>query len=546
MLPTPLAFAWLLWRQHRYALNTVFAFLALAAAISAFLPAYCSPQQVPYAVMLTIIWIISVFLFLLGAFTYGFDGTDVLARESCFPHRLFRLPVPTHSLVLWPMIGGSVTVITLWVLIAQLLLQPWLEVLDDRVPFWWPGFFAAAALAWIQALLWSPFGLRGLRLILVAALLLALLAANISLTVVRESWLVGGYAALTMLGWAAGYSGVRFGRRGEAPNWESFFYQPFWQLARWWPRLHGPFRSAARAQLWFEYRLWGWSLPLCTGMLLIVQLMPLYFGENEVLPTQQTLLGALAAPVFLAGIFGNCGGGNNPGVKGRFGLGSFSATLPISTANMVAAMLRTAALSSLSAWAVLAIVVPFAVLVSGNGNQVAGWWQEAREQYSAAQLVTAIFAITILLMVATWKRQVDRLYFGLTGQEWIAKSVAILFFPGSIFLCIMAVWIFLRPATHDTVLAILPPLLAIVFLCKLLATFWAMREVLKRKLVQPTTMVGWAVAWVLLAAALFTMLALTIPTERVPIPYLAAGVLFAMPMARLTATPLALSWNRHR
>jgi len=36
------------------------------------------------------------------------------------------------------------------------------------------------------------------------------------------------------------------------------------------------------------------------------------------------------------------------------------------------------------------------------------------------------------------------------------------------------------------------------------------------------------------------------PPELVPRYYLAYGVLFALPMARLAAAPLTLAWNRHR
>jgi hypothetical protein len=67
-----------------------------------------------------------------------------------------------------------------------------------------------------------------------------------------------------------------------------------------------------------------------------------------------------------------------------------------------------------------------------------------------------------------------------------------------------------------------------------------------RRALQPRTAVRWATAWVCVASALFGLLAYAVPAERVPVYNLALAVLFAMPMARLTAAPLALAWNRHR
>jgi uncharacterized membrane protein YraQ (UPF0718 family) len=73
-----------------------------------------------------------------------------------------------------------------------------------------------------------------------------------------------------------------------------------------------------------------------------------------------------------------------------------------------------------------------------------------------------------------------------------------------------------------------------------------LRAVLRRDLLQSRTVGRWLIAWMLLASLLFGALAWTVPTEHVPIEYVALGVLFAMPMARLAGTPLALAYNRHR
>ena len=240
MLPVPLAFASFLWRQNRSGICIVLGYVVLAAVISAVLPAYCSPDVATFAFSLVgIVALAFTSVFLLSIFTYTREGADVLARESCFPPRLFRLPVPTYSLVLRPMIRGADAAIC-WVVIKSP--QPWLEV-SKTASLWWPPFLAAAALAWIQALVWSPFGLRGLRVFFLSVLIVSLffLAVFSSLSGVPEGWLVGAYVVLTLVAWAIGYAGARHARRGDAPNWEAIFFQPFWQLARLWPSRSAPF-----------------------------------------------------------------------------------------------------------------------------------------------------------------------------------------------------------------------------------------------------------------------------------------------------------------
>ena len=138
------------------------------------------------------------------------------------------------------------------------------------------------------------------------------------------------------------------------------------------------------------------------------------------------------------------------------------------------------------------------------------------------------------------------MYFGLTGRRWAANLVGWVCLPGSIFLCGLAGWLYRRPATHITVLAVLPWLLGLLVLCRLLIAAWALRLVLRRRLMQPSTVARWLGCWLLFASLLFAVLAWAIPTELVPKGYIAFGVLFAMPMARLAAAPLALAWNRHR
>jgi TRAP-type C4-dicarboxylate transport system permease small subunit len=113
-------------------------------------------------------------------------------------------------------------------------------------------------------------------------------------------------------------------------------------------------------------------------------------------------------------------------------------------------------------------------------------------------------------------------------------------------LCCVGGWIYKHPETHHQFLALLPWLLSLLIVCRLLVAGVALRQGLRRGLLEPRTALRWLTAWVFLGSALFGLLAYVVPTDLIPVHYLAFAVLFAMPMARLTAAPLALAWNRHR
>src|SRR5262249_55413774 len=154
----------------------------------------------------------------------------------------------------------------LWPVLAWCIMQPWASLWGVWVPLWWPSLMAMAALAWIQAVLWLPFALRWMRVVVLMFLILGLvvIAELSALSGISEPILVAVFAGLAVLAWMAGYLGVRQGRRGEAPNWEGLF-EPWRRLVRRLPYRPRPFASAAWAQTWFEWRRTGNSLPIMTG-----------------------------------------------------------------------------------------------------------------------------------------------------------------------------------------------------------------------------------------------------------------------------------------
>jgi hypothetical protein len=545
MLAPSLAIGWTIWRRHRWGLLGVLAYVSAAAATGPVLPWYVSPPMAGVISTLLAMPLIYVAMHLIGVFSYGFEA-DINARQSCFPPGWFTLPVRTGALVGWPLAYGAAAIILLWLVTAGFILLP-LGLLKVVVPLWWPATLAMATLATFQALLWFPFGLPLVRAVVgIVVIAGAITAAEIGATSgASEGVLAAFFAAIAAVAWSVAYAGVRRARRGDVPNWEGIG-RPFRRIVRRQARRPRPFVSVGRAQVWFEWKRTGMLLPLMTALVLPFVLLPLLWGQNDAIPTSRTLLIALAVPVFLASIAATTVSGKNAWVKDYYGVAPSTATMPMSTAGMVAAKLKAAAWSTFLAWTLVTVAVPLTVVLTGNGAEVTGWWQQAIQHYAPLKIVAGMTAAAILLIVWTWKHIVDSLFLGLTGRKWVIQGTLIVGMAGFFFLCLLGVWVYRHPETRETVFTLLPWVLGLSVLCRLSAAGWALRYGVTQGLFPAQTALRWMTAWLLLASLLIGTLAWSVPADRVPIHYLAFAVVTIFPMARLAATPLALAWNRHR
>jgi hypothetical protein len=525
----------------------VLAYLLTAGILSAALAPRTAPDVASGIFAPMTLPLVGLAIYVSTVFGYGVEA-HVGGRESCFPSEMFRLPVSTGALVRWPMLWGAATAALLWLAAACFIIRPWLRLWGADVPLWWPALLFTAGLAWVQALLWAPFGLRWLRVILIVLMVpgMIVLAEFSVLGGAPEAALVGLFASLTLCAWTVGYVGIRYARRGDVPNWEGMF-RPLRQLVRRLPGRVAPgFASAGAAQAWFEFRRTGKSLPIMTALVLPFVLLFLCFGANPVIPTAQTLISALLLPLFLAGMAGTMVSGKNPWVKDYYGVAPFTATLPVSAAGLMAGKLRAAAKSALIAWAIVMVATPLAVVVTGNQEEVAGWWQRALEEHHPLKIAAGMAGAAILLVVVTWKRLVDALFLGLTGRKWVIQLSLI---AGAIVFCVfcaVGVWIHRHPEYWENIRTVLPWVLGLLILCRLFVASWALHNVVRRHLMEGKTVRRWLIAWLLVAAALFGLLAYAVPTEIVPLHYVAFAVVLSLPMTRLAASPLVLAWNRHR
>jgi len=202
---------------------------------------------------------------------------------------MFTLPVTTAALAGWPMLYGTAAMASLW--LAMRLFAVWPSEFD--VPGIWPALLAAALLAWTQALTWMPYGLPGLRGI-VAMLLLATIDAVALLAIYSkagEPLMVAFLAPQVPLAYLVARSAVARARRGDVPDWRPMFAR-LGRIANVLPRRRDNFASPARAQLWFEWRRHGRSLPALVAILLPFELA-LLFAAGRAQHVAQLILPAL-------------------------------------------------------------------------------------------------------------------------------------------------------------------------------------------------------------------------------------------------------------
>ena len=172
------ALAWEFRRRHRWGLIALAGYFSVLAAIKFVIIAPGLPirfdSDESFA-LTVVVPLTATFTYFLAVFSFGYVG-DLAARQSMYPTRMFALPVTSAALTGWPMLYGALAMATLWC--ATRVFAIWPSGFD--IPYVWPGLLAASLMAWTQALVWMPYPLSGLRVI-VTVLWLAMIDAIVLL-----------------------------------------------------------------------------------------------------------------------------------------------------------------------------------------------------------------------------------------------------------------------------------------------------------------------------------------------------------------------------
>ena len=484
----------------------------------------------------------TTFLYVLTVFSFGLSG-DVAGRTSMYPARLFMLPVSTAALAGWPMLYGAGAMAILW--LATRYLAVWPSGFD--IPVIWPALTAVTLLAWTQALMWMPYGVRGLRVILAVLWLSAI--DSIVLLALRyhasEAVMIAIVAPQIPLAYVAARFAVARARRGDVPDWRGLFARPV-RTVDVPARRRADFASPASAQEWFEWRRHGWTLPGWIAILLPFELALLRAAGSTEALVFLIVLGVLITPPFMAAFTAAAVARSNPSMSDPYGLTPFIATRPVTSASLIAAKLKAMIWSTVASWALVLVAIPIGLRWSGTWPVFTEKMRQATEFMGALRTVVLVLLILALCIAATWKQLVQGLFIGLTGREWLIKGTvlfAVAVFSG---LGPLGQWIYDNASVQRVIWGALPLILAVLVGAKMSAATWVATRLWRNRVLGDRTLVAGAAGWCGAVLALYGVLAWFLSTPFFPRYLLMLLAILFVPLARLSAAPLALTWNRHR
>ncbi len=537
------AIAWEFRQRHRWGLIALTGYLIILPFIKLVILARGLPINLDDAesfALVVMVPLTSTFTYFLAMFSYGLAG-DLAARESMYPARMFTLPVTNAALAGWPMLYGTAAMAMLWLVTRFFALWP----SGVQVPLIWPALLAAVLLAWTQALTWMPYGLRGLRVI-VAVLWLAVIDTVVLVALyfkASEAVMLAFLAPQLPLAYLAARFAVARARRGDVPDWRQTFSR-LGQIADVLPRRRNRFSLPVRAQLWFEWRRHGRSLPALVAILLPFELGLLFLAGGTRAFVFYILIGVLLTPIFMAAFAAATV--SKTSESDAYGVSPFMATRPLTSASLIAAKLTMTIWSTLATWLLVLVTVPLALKLSGTWTVVI---ETARHGVEAAGTARAtVIALLVLagLVVATWKQLVQSLYIGMSGREWVVKAsvfltLSILFILGPV-----ANWIIENGNVQAVLWDALPWLPAVLVCLKMSAGVWIVTRLYRSGLLSDRTLVIAAGGWCVAVLALYGVLVWLVATPWIARYWLALIAILAIPLTRLSMAPLALARNRHR
>ena len=479
------------------------------------------------------------FFYFIAVFSFGLNG-DLAGRASIFPSRLFTLPVKTAELARWPMVYGGAAMMLLWFGTAILARWP----LGLELPLVWPALLGAVVMAWTQALTWMPYGLRGIRVIAATLVLISIDATVITAIELElpETTLIAFLAPQLPLAYAIACYGVARARRGVVPDWSLFSGGRAIGA-----RPLSPFQSPAAAQFWFEWRRNGRSLPILVAMVLPFELLMLFvggFGSTGFI--FEVLLFVLVTPIVMAGFTAATVSKANPFARDAYGVSPFTATKPITTVGLIAAKLKMAMWSTFAAWILVLLFIPIGFSWSGADSVLIEWARWFAIDVGMPRAI--VFGILVLggFMLGTWMMLVQSMFVGLSGRVWLIKTSGIaglVFFMaiGPIFQLVVESRAALAWLWDNWV--IVPAILVVL---KIIAAIVIAGRLSRRGLISERALVIGAASWAALVFVLYGALVWWVDTPLLPRYGFMLIAILAVPLARISAAPLALASNRHR
>jgi hypothetical protein len=282
------------------------------------------------------------------------------------------------------------------------------------------------------------------------------------------------------------------------------------------------------------------------GLLLPFELALLWFANDAPAFVFEVLFVVLITPPFMAAFTAWTVSKPNPHVRDSWGVPPFIATRPLTSAALIAAKLKMAMWSTLAAWLLVFVAIPLALEWSGTWSVLMERAQRMNDAIGTPRAVAFVLLILAGFIVSTWKQLVQSLHIGLTGREWLIKGSVLLTLTLLLLVGPIVEWIIDSRSVQRALWDALPLILAGLVGLKMSAAAWIATRLDRSRLLGDRALLAGAACWLVAVLALYGVLVWFFSTPFIASYVLALVAILAIPLARLSAAPLALAWNRHR
>jgi hypothetical protein len=287
-------------------------------------------------------------------------------------------------------------------------------------------------------------------------------------------------------------------------------------------------------------------MPALVGLLLPFELALLWFANDAPAFVFEVLFVVLITPPFMAAFAAWTVSKPNPHARDSWGVPPFIATRPLTSAALIAAKLKMAMWSTLAAWLLVFVAIPLALEWSGTWSVLMERAQRMNDAIGTPRAVAFVLLILAGFIVSTWKQLVQSLHIGLTGREWLIKGSVLLTLTLLLLVGPIVEWIIDSRSVQRALWDALPLILAGLVGLKMSAAAWIATRLDRSRLLGDRALLAGAACWLVAVLALYGVLVWFFSTPFIASYVLALVAILAIPLARLSAAPLALAWNRHR
>jgi hypothetical protein len=280
-------------------------------------------------------------------------------------------------------------------------------------------------------------------------------------------------------------------------------------------------------------------LPLATGR--TRHRAPLLVFGVELSPMLMIVVAWAFLPVVMATVV-SVGLGKSDVFRKDIRFAPFLSTRPLSTGGFVFAKLKSAVFGILLAWlgllALLLIGIAVGALRATDRAQTFGLLRHHFSPHALGLLLGAL----VLLLLLTWRNQVQGLFVNLSGRPWISKVLSGLVSIGWLVALFGGQFLYSHPTTRSRLGATVPQLLPGAIVLKAIAAAAVCLLLLRRRLIAPRNLALCLLLWACTGAACGLILSRFMTVT----PTVIGWVILLLPMTRVALAPLALHANRHR